>query len=306
MAALLTQALHAALVLVAALLLPGVVVWLRARAMGTCAARPSLRPWFALARRRAVPVLGAGPSAGVAPALAAGAAWLAAMLVPGFAGGMALAPLSDLLLVGGLLALAEALRCAALLDDASASAGVAAGRILALAPLVVPGFLLLAGGLAGLGVAGLGGGGHLDALLAALRETSPGLAWLLLLAALLVLVLCAAGAPPVALDPTLPESAGRDLALWQLHAGLRLVAMAGLLAALAWPWSIAPAGWAPLAWALGLLAWAAKLGLVALLLALAGLLLPRGGLRAAPGWFGAAMLCGALAAALLFIAAGPA
>jgi hypothetical protein len=237
-----------------------------------------------------VPVAGAGPLAVLAPALAAASAGCAALLVPGFAGGMALAPLAELLLIGALLGLAEVLRVAALLDSADAAGGLAAARLLGLAPLAVAAWLLLA-----LAMALLAGGSNLDAALGVLRETPAGLPWLLLLGALGALAL----APG---EAALPEASGRDLALWQLHAGLRAVTLAGLLGALAWPWSVAGPGLAPLAWPLGVAAWAVKLGLFALLLALAGLF-PRG---RAVQWLGAALLLAGLAAALLAIAGAPA
>ncbi|MCS6891692.1 MAG: hypothetical protein NZN45_08760 [Rhodovarius sp.] len=299
LAALLAQALHGALVLAAAVLLPGLVAWLSARFLGARGPRPwqPWREWRALWGARLLRRAAAGPPGAAAPPLAAAAALAAALLVPGFSTGMLLAPLADLTVVFGLLALAEAIRLFVLLDQGHP----AAPRALALLPFLLPAGLLV---LAGLAL--LGGGTHLPTLIAALREGAAPLPTGLLLAALAALALSALGLPPAPLDPALPDATGRDLLCWRLHAAGRLIAWAGLFVALAWPWGVAEPGAGFLAALFGILAWVGKLLLVAPALALLGLLAPRWPLARAPEWLGGAALLAGLAAALIFVAAAQA
>jgi formate hydrogenlyase subunit 4 len=299
----LAQALHLAMVLALAPVLGGLVAWFAARMQGARAA-PPWQPWrrmLVLLKKRPVLVEGAGPVPRAAPALACAATLLAAALVPGFARGMALAPLSDLLLVLGLLGIAWALRALTLLEAGTMPAGIAVGRALALLPFAAPALLLLV-----LALGMVGGGSTLDAMLGALRENPPALPMLLAVAALAVLALCGTGRPPLpdAMPDAALEASGRHLALWQMQSALQGLVWAMLLVAIACPWGMAERGAGPLAWLVGLLLWWGKLALVGLLLALAELLAPRLSVFRAPEILGGAMLLAALAGALLFVAMG--
>ena len=301
--ALLAQTLHVALVLALAPLLTGLVAWFAVRLLGARAAPPwqGWRRIAVLLRKRPLLVEGAGPIPRIAPALACAATLLAAALVPGFARGMALAPLADLLLVLALLGLALALRVLVALEAGSMAGGIAAGRAFALLPFAAPALILLV-----LALGMVGGGSNLDAMLGALREAPPGLPMMLAVAALAVLALCGAGQPPLpqALPDTVLEASGRHLALWQLQGALQTMVWVMLLVAIACPWGMAERGAGPLAWLLGLLLWCGKLALAALGLALAQPLAPRLSVFRAPEILGGAMLLAALAGALLFVAMG--
>ena len=117
--------LHAALVLAAAPVLAGALRLARARLEGR-RGPPLSQGWRDLARlSRKRPVLAQDASwvFAAVPGVCATATVAAALLVPSFALGMATAPLSDLLVVAGLLALARCVLALAGLD-----AGAAAGR----------------------------------------------------------------------------------------------------------------------------------------------------------------------------------
>ena len=104
-----TQLLHLALMLALAPFVVGGIRWLKARMMGRRGASP-LQPFRDLAKLlRKRPVLAENASAvsEVAPYVALIATITAAALVPSFAHGMLLGPVSDLVLIAGLLALAR-------------------------------------------------------------------------------------------------------------------------------------------------------------------------------------------------------
>ena len=106
---LLAQLLHAGLVLALAPVLIGFVRFIKARLMGR-RGPPLLQPWrdiLKLLRKRPVLAEGATAITQATPYIACAATFLAACLVPGFAQGMVLAPMADLLLLAGLLALAR-------------------------------------------------------------------------------------------------------------------------------------------------------------------------------------------------------
>ena len=107
LAGILTQGLHIALVVAIAPLLLGAIRWLKARMLGRAAPHPlqPLRDMRKLLQKRPVMAENASWITRAAPYAAAGTALVALALVPGFARGMAFAPLSDLLLLAGLLAL---------------------------------------------------------------------------------------------------------------------------------------------------------------------------------------------------------
>ena len=107
LAAILTQILHLVLVLAAAPLVVGGIRWLKARMMGRVGAHPlqPWRDWTKLLRKRPVLAENASWISRAAPYVATAAAVAGVALVPSFARGMAFAPLADLVLIAGLLAL---------------------------------------------------------------------------------------------------------------------------------------------------------------------------------------------------------
>jgi formate hydrogenlyase subunit 4 len=311
LAAILTQLLHLALMLAAAPLMVGLTRWLKARMMGRVGASP-LQPWRdldKLLRKRPVVAENASWITRAAPYLGAGSALAAAALVPGFARGMLAAPLADLVLVAGLLALGRIAIALAGMDAGTAFGGLGAAREMSFAALAEPALLLSA-----MTFAILTGTTNLDAIAATFQEGLLGLRVSLALAlvALLAVALAENGRMPVDNPAThleltmvheamILEASGRHLALWELASALRLALWLALLAAVFLPFGTAPPGFAPLAWLIGLALWAVKLA--ALCLALAGFesVIAKMRVFRVPEFLGAALLLALLAALFLFV-----
>ena len=298
-ATVLAQWLHGALVLALAPLLAGLLAMMGARLRGR--RMPSLLdPWREIWRRcRQRPVLAqtAGPVTRCAPYVATASTWLALMLVPGFALGMALAPVGDVLVILGLLGLSRAAAALAEMDAGTAEGGLRASARLSVAAFAAPVLLL---GL--LVLVMLSGSSNLDTIAAYVRENPPGPHVPLALTAAAMLAVALAGALGVADTDSVPtEASGRHLALWRLEAAMRLMLWLCLPAALFLPWGLVPADEGPLAWLLGMTAWLVKLVFLAGLLEL---LRGRGLPARRPQFLGAALLLAALAAALMFVSTG--
>jgi formate hydrogenlyase subunit 4 len=314
LAAILTQLLHVALVVLAAPLLVGGIRWLKARMLGRRGASP-LQPWRdldKLLRKRPVLAENASAVSEVAPYLGFAACLTALALVPSFALGMALAPLADLLLVAGLLALARMALALTGLDVGTAFGGLGAAREMSFASFAEPALLVAA-----LSFVMLAGSSNLDQIAAALRDGGFGLRISLALAAAAMLAVAVAENARIPVDnpathleltmvheAMLLESSGRHLALWEAQAALRLTLWLALIVAIFLPFGIAPAGAGPLAWALGLLVWVVKMAGLALALAVFESAIAKMRVFRVPEFLGAALLLALLAAALLFVSTG--
>jgi len=314
LAAILTQLLHVALVVLAAPLLVGGIRWLKARMLGRRGASP-LQPWRdldKLLRKRPVLAENASAVSEVAPYLGFAACLTALALVPSFALGMALAPLADLLLVAGLLALARMALALTGLDVGTAFGGLGAAREMSFASFAEPALLVAA-----LSFVMLAGSSNLDQIAAALRDGGFGLRISLALAAAAMLAVAVAENARIPVDnpathleltmvheAMLLESSGRHLALWEAQAALRLTLWLALIVAIFLPFGIAPAGAGPLAWALGLLVWVVKMAGLALALAVFESAIAKMQVFRVPEFLGAALLLALLAAALLFVSTG--
>jgi formate hydrogenlyase subunit 4 len=310
-AATLGQALHLVLMLAAAPLLVGLVRTAKARLVGRVGP-PPLQPWRDLARLlRKQPVV--APQAswlfGVAPAAGLSAVLVAAMLVPSFATGMLLAPLSDMLVLAGLLALARVIAALAAMDTATSFGGIGASRDLTFASFAEPAFLL-----ATMTLSLLAGTTALDGIVAALRDGQVGLRVSLGLCLLgLSAVAIAENAriptdnPATHLELTMVHEAmvleysGRHLAMVELNAALRLTLWLSLIAALFFPFGIASS---VVGWPLGLLAWAVKLAVLGLGLAAFETSIAKMRVFRVPEFLGAALLLTLLAAIFLFVSKG--
>jgi formate hydrogenlyase subunit 4 len=310
LAALLAQLLHGALVLVVAPLLLGAVRWLKARMLG----RSGPPPWqpvlvlLKLLRKRPVLAESASAVTRVAPYVAVCALLLAALLVPSFARGMLFAPLSDLLLIAALLALARAAQVLAGLDAGTAFGGLGAAREVSFAALAEPAFLV-----AVLVVAMLAGGTNLDAAAAVLQEGATGLrvSLGLVLVALVAVALAENARIPVDNPAThleltmvheamLLEASGRHLALWEAASALKLLVWSALLLALFVPFGTVPAA-SVLAWPGAVVLWVAKLAAIALALAAFESAIAKMRVFRVPEFLGAALLVALVAAVLLFV-----
>jgi formate hydrogenlyase subunit 4 len=307
----LTQLLHIALVLAAAPIVVGGVRWLKARMMGRVGAHP-LQPWrdvLKLLKKRPVLADNASAISRAAPYVAAGAAVAALALVPSFARGMALAPLADLVLVAGLLALGRVALALAGLDVGTAFGGLGAAREMSFAALAEPALLLCA-----LCFAILAGSTGLEQIAATFQDGAVGLRVSLALA---FIALCAVAVaenaripvdnPATHLELTMVheamilEASGRHLALWEAAGALRLTLWLALIAAVFLPFGAAPAGFAPLGWIVGILAWVAKMALLAFALAAFESAIAKMRVFRVPEFLGVALLLGLLGAILLFV-----
>jgi formate hydrogenlyase subunit 4 len=312
----LTQLLHAALILAAAPLLPGLVRILKARMLGRRGPH-LLQPWRDLAkllRKRPVVAETASVVTLAAPFAAAASVLLAVLLVPSFARGMALAPMADLILIAGLLGLGRFAVALAGLDAGSAFGGMGVSRAMAFTAFAEPALIL-----AVMSVAIVAGTTNLDAVAGAFQGGAAGMRVSLAIAFLAMLAVALAGNgrmpvedPATQLEPAmvqeamLLEASGRHLALWQYEAALRLTLWLALIAAIFLPMGLAPPASGPLAWALGLAAFAVKLAGLALALAALECAIARMRLFRVPQFLGAALLLGLLGAILLFVSTGPA
>jgi formate hydrogenlyase subunit 4 len=301
LAGILAQVLHLLLMLLAALLLPGLLRLLRARLQGRHG--PGLwqpaRDWIRLLRKQPVLADHASAVSSAAPYIGFAAVLTAALLVPGFVHGMALASVSDLVVLAGLLLLARAAEALAALDAGTAAGGRAAARAMGQDGFALPALLL-----ATMGFAALTGTTAPDAIGAALQEAAPGprLVLALLLPALLAVAL--AGTGQLAGGTPVPEASGRHLALWQMQRALRLVLWVALLAGLFVPFGTAFPQAGISGWLLALPLWCAKLLLLTVVLALAEANLARLRERRMAELMGAAALVALLGVAWLFLSAG--
>ncbi|PZW41095.1 formate hydrogenlyase subunit 4 [Humitalea rosea] len=313
-AALLTQILHLALLLVLAPLLVGVVRWLKARLLGRRGASP-LQPWRDMRKlllKRPIIAESASVVTLAAPYVAVAATVVAALLVPSFTRGMALAPVADLLVLAGCLALARGALALAGMDAGTPFGGLGAAREMAFAALAEPALLLVA-----LCCAILAGSSNIDAIAAVFAEGALGIRVSLALAlAALVAVALAENAripvdnPATHLELTMVheamilEASGRHLALWEYQAALALTLWLSLLAAIFVPFGMAPAASGPIGWLVGLAAYAAKIGALALLLAVFESAIAKMRVFRVPEFLGAALLLGLLGALFLFVSTG--
>lgn len=312
--ALLTQILHAALILAAAPLVVGGVRWVKARLLGRRGPHPlqPLRDLLKLLRKRPVLADGSSVVTRATPYVALAATLLAALLVPGFAQGMALAPIADLILIAGLLALARMALALAGHDAGTAFGGLGAAREMTFAAFAEPALLASV-----LVLAVLAGSSNLDAIAALFREGSLGIrvSLLFVLLALMAVALAENARVPVDNPAThleltmvheamLLEASGRHLALWEAQAALKLTVWLALLAAIFLPFGAAPAGAGPLGWVVGLVLWVAKMALLAVALAVFETAIAKMRVFRVPEFLGAALLLALLAAALVFITTG--
>lgn len=310
----LAQLLHFALILAAAPVLTGVTRWLKARMMGRRGAHPlqPLRDLLKLLRKTPVLAENASAVSRVMPYVAVGAAVAAAVLVPSFARGMVLAPVADLILVAGLLALGRVAMALAGMDVGTPFGGLGASREMSFAALAEPALVVAA-----LSLAILAGTTNIDAIAAGFREGGLGLRVSLGLALVALLAVAIAENARIPVDnpathleltmvheAMILEASGRHLALWDYAAMLRLALWLALLVAVFLPAGQAPAGAAPHLWVVGLIAWAAKMAGLALALAAFESAIAKMRVFRVPEFLGAALLLGLLGAVLLFVSTG--
>jgi formate hydrogenlyase subunit 4 len=312
--ALLSQVLHAALMLAAAPLLAGLLHWVKARLLGRRGASP-MQPWRELrllANKQPVLAENASWLFQAAPAVSFAATLAAAALVPSFALGMTTAPIADLLVIASLLSLGRCAIALAGMDIGTAFGGLGASREMTFAAFAEPGLLLVI-----FTLALLVGTTNLPIIAEALREGWLGLRLSLGLALVAIIAIALAendripvGNPATHLELTMVHEAmvleysGRHLALIEWGAALRLLLWLTLIGTIFVPFGAASPGASPLFWPLGLLAWTAKVGAMAGGLALFETLTARMRLFRVPEFLGVALLLGLLAVIFLFVSQG--
>jgi len=232
--------------------------------------------------------------------------------VPSFALGMTTAPVSDLLLIAGLLTLSRCTLALAGMDIGTAFGGIGASRAMTFAVFAEPALLLVI-----FTLALLAGTTNLDVIATLLREGTLGLRVSLGLAMVAIIFIAIAengripvDNPATHLELTMVHEAmvleysGRHLALIEWAAALRLLLWLTLICTIFVPFGAAQAtGW-PVWWLTGLLAWAAKLAVLAAALAVFETSIAKMRVFRVPEFLGIALLLGLLAAVFLFVSEG--
>jgi formate hydrogenlyase subunit 4 len=304
--------LHAVWMFAGAPLLMGFVGRLRARLLGR-RGPPALQPYrdlMKLIRKEPVIPETATGYYVVWPYVAFAATGAAVLLVPSFAFGMVTAPLSDVITLIGLFALARAACLLAGLETGFGFGGAGAGRDAlfsifteaAMLVLVLT-FVLIAHvpTVDGIGLAFCDG--HIG------LSVSLGFA----LAAMLAVALTETGRIPVdnpaghlelgmVHEAMLLEYSGRYLALFHYTACLRLILWFSLLGTIFLPFGMADAS-AVLTWPLGLVLWVVKLAVFAVALAVFEVSTAKMRVFRVPEFLGVALLLGILSSVFLYVAA---
>ena len=298
---LVAQVLHIALMGIAAPSLIGIHRWMQARLVGRVGP-PLSQPWWdliRLLRKERMRAESASDVTRIAPAVCAAATAIAACLVPSFAFGMTFAPLDDLLVIAGLLALARCSMALLAMDAGTARAGVGASRSMLLACLAEPALLLVL-----FVLAFLTGSLNLDAIAAIQPEngTASRVGVGIALAATLLVALVGTTRREVLVD----EFGGPDLALIEATDAMRLLVWFNLIGAMFLPFGMATAAEGPIAWAVSAACWLIRTLVFAGVLALLHTVLGRIRLLREAQMLGVAVLLGLLAAIFLFADMGTA
>ena len=305
---------HLVLALTLAPVLVGFIRWAKARLVGRVGP-PVTQPWRDLLRlARKQPVLAENASwlFRAAPATVFAATLAAVALVPGFALGMATAPLADLLAIVGLLALARCTLALAGLDIGTAFGGIGASRAMTFAVFAEPAMLLVI-----FALALLAGTTNLDAIAMVLRDSGaePRVSLGLALVAIMVVAIAENGRIPVdnpatQLELTMVREAmaleysARHLALIEWAAALKLLLWMTLIATIFVPFGMAAPESGPLVWLLALPVWAMKVGVMASVLVLFESAITRMRVFRVPEFLGVAVLLGLLAVVFAFVSQG--
>ncbi len=307
----LVQGAQMAAVLAAAPLVTGFVRKVKARL--TRRKGPSLiQPYRDLARlmrKDAVVAENASWLFRVFPYLVFAATWVAAALVPTFAGGLVFPWTADLIAIIALLGTARFFLALAGMDVGTAFGGIGSSREMMISSLAEPAMMLTM-----FALALVAGSTQLSTVSAVLASPEVGLRVSLGMALVaLVMVAIAENAripidnPATHLELTMVHEAmvleysGRHLAMIELAAMLKLVLYLSLIACVFVPWGIAPAGAGVAALALGAALWLAKLAAGGFLLAFFETSIAKMRVFRVPDFLGAALMLGLLGTLLLFV-----
>lgn len=312
--ALLAQLLHLALMLSIAPFAIGFVRRIKARLLGRTGP-PLMQPYrdlIRLARKQAVIAENASPVFTYAPVVSLAALVAATALVPSFALGMTTAPLADMIVVTGLLALARASLALGGMDIGTAFGGIGASRDMSFAVFAEPALVLVI-----FTLALLAGSSNLDTVGMALRDNALGLR------VSLGLALIAMGAIAIAENGRIPvdnpathleltmvhEAMVLEYSAWQLGliefaAALKLTLWLTLIGTMFLPVGLPDAGGSPLLWPVGLAMWLGKLLALAIGLAAFETSVAKMRVFRVPEFLGVALLLALLAVVFLFVSQG--
>jgi len=307
----LVQGAQMAAVLAAAPLVTGFVRKVKARLLRR-QGPPLLQPYrdlLRLMRKEAVVADGASWLFRVAPYLVFAATWVAAALVPTFAGGLVFSWTADLIAIIALLGSARFFLALAGMDVGTAFGGIGSSREMMISSFAEPAMMLTM-----FALALVAGSTQLATVSAVLATPEVGLRVSLGMALIaLVIVAIAENAripvdnPATHLELTMVHEAmvleysGRHLAMIELASMLKLVLYLSLIACVFVPWGIAPAGAGVGAFVIGALFWAGKLALGGFLLALFETSIAKMRVFRVPDFLGAALMLGLLGTLLLFV-----
>lgn len=310
----LVQGLQMVLVLAAAPGLTGFVRWVKARLLRR-RGPPVLQPYRDLARllgKEAVVAESASPLFRAVPYLVFAATWVAAALVPTFAGGLVFSWAADLIAITALLATARFFLALGGMDVGTSFGGIGASREMMFAALAEPAMLMLV-----FPLALLAGSTQLAAVAAYMGSPEIGLRVSLALAFLgLVIVAVAENGrvpvdnPATHLELTMVHEAmvleysGRHLAVIELAQALKLLLFVSLIGCIFLPWGIARPGEGAGAMLAGLLLWLGKLALGGACLAVFETSIAKMRVFRVPDFLGVALLLGLLATLLRFVSEG--
>ncbi len=307
----LVQGCQMLLVLLLAPLLTGWVRMLKARLLrrrGPSVLQP-YRDLFKLLRKEAVLADSASWLFRVVPYLIFAALWVAAALVPTFAGGLLFSWTADLIAIVALLGTARFSLALAVLDFWTSVGGIGSSREMMIASLAEPAMLMMV-----FTLSLLAGTTELSSVARFMLTAEVGLRVSLGLALLaLVIVAIAENAripvdnPATHLELTMVHEAmvleysGRHLALIELSASLKLLLYLSLLGCIFVPWGIATTELNPTAYLIGVGAYLLKLAVGGLLLALFETSIAKMRVFRVDQFLSAALMLGLLGTLLLFV-----
>jgi formate hydrogenlyase subunit 4 len=248
----------------------------------------------------------------VAPYIIFATTWVAAVLVPTFATGLALSPAADLIAIVALLGSARFMLALAGLDVGTSFGGIGSSREMMIASLAEPALLMIA-----FTVSLLAGSTQLSSVATFMHGADVGLRVSLGMALVaLVMVAIAENAripidnPATHLELTMVHEAmileysGRHLAVIEAAASLKLLLYVSVIGCVFTPWGLAVAGEGLATYASSMIVYAAKLAVAGFLLAVFETVVAKMRVFRVPDFLGAALMLGLLAALLLFVSRG--
>ncbi|MDQ5908402.1 MAG: hypothetical protein QG599_493 [Pseudomonadota bacterium] len=245
----------------------------------------------------------------VAPYIIFAAIWVAASLIPTFAGGLLFNWTADLIAIVALLGAARFFLALAGLDVGTSFGGIGSSREMMIASLAEPAMLMVV-----FTLSLLAGSTGLTTVAHFMQVADVGLRVSLALALLALLMVAIAenaripvDNPATHLELTMVHEAmvleysGRHLALIELAASLKLLLYISLISCIFAPWGMASVGEEGMVYLVGIAAYIGKLAVGGFLLALFETSIAKMRVFRVDQFLGAALMLGLLGALLLFV-----